>query len=160
MPSSRVRTLGLVLALGTVVVAILGTQYPFNYRLTGFAVHRRWDRIDWSWFPRHPGGEIRFDRDFAVNLVMLIPLGIGFGLWRHARAIRTVAESLMLGILTSGMLEIAQLVTAYRYTSFADVWRNALGCMVGCILALASCRAIRTLMGERITALERRSRSE
>ena len=131
-----------MLALGTVVIAILGTQYPFNYRLTGFAVHRRWDRIDWSWFPRHPGGEIRFDRDFVVNLVMLIPLGIGFGLWRRARAIRAIAESLALGILTSATLELAQLATPYRYTSFADVWRNALGCMVGCLIALMAQRRL------------------
>jgi glycopeptide antibiotics resistance protein len=41
------------------------------------------------------------------------------------------------------MLEIAQLVTPYRYTSFADVWRNALGCMVGCIVALAVHRVVR-----------------
>lgn len=135
MPSSNVRTLGLLLALATVALAILGTQYPFDYRLTEFAVHRRWERIDWSWLPRHPGGEVRLDRDFAVNLVMLIPLGLGFGLWRRARAIRAVAESLVLGVLTSTLLEIAQLATPYRYTSFADVWRNALGCMVGCLLA-------------------------
>lgn len=135
MPS--LRRIGLVLALGTVAVAIFVTQWPFEYRLTTYAVKLRWARIDWSWFPRNAAGDIRFDRDFAQNLVMLVPLGVGFALWRRAPSLRVIVESLALGIVTSATLELAQLVTRYRYTSFPDLWRNSLGCMVGCILALA-----------------------
>lgn len=133
---SQVRAAGLALAIGTVVIAILVTQWPFEYRITRFAVHARWNRIDWSWFPRTYAGDI-FHRDVVLNLLMLVPLGVGFGLWRRAGGRRVAIESLALGILTAATLELAQLATRSRYTSFPDFWRNALGCTVGCLLVLA-----------------------
>lgn len=136
MSSSLVRKLGIALALFTVVVAIVLTQWPFEYRLTSFAMRARWHRIDWSWFPRTDAGDIWFSRDFALNLLMLIPLGIGFAVWRRAGAVRVVVESLVLGILTGTLLELGQLLTRSRYTSFPDLWRNAFGCLVGCLLVI------------------------
>lgn len=137
------RQLGLALAVFTVLVAIVATQWPFDYHLTRFGVSRRWARVDWSWFPRDHRGAIRLDSDFALNLLMLFPFGAGFGLWRRAAALRVTMESLALGTLTSIVLELAQLVTHHRYTAFPDVWRNALGCMVGCMLAIAVERSTR-----------------
>lgn len=137
MGDSNVRRLGLALALGTVAVAIFVTQWPFEYRLTTYAVKLRWTRVDWRWFPRDGAGNIRFDRDFAQNLLMLVPLGLGFALWRRAAAMRVILEALALGIVTSATLELAQLVTRYRYTSFPDLWRNSLGCMVGAMVVVA-----------------------
>jgi len=134
LQSTQVRTIGLVLAVGTVLIAIVVTQWPFEYRLTRFAVHARWNRIDWSWFPR-PHGNV-MNRDFVLNLLMLIPLGVGFALWRRAAVVRVAAESLALGILTGATLELAQLVTRSRYTSFPDLWRNALGCLAGCLVVV------------------------
>jgi glycopeptide antibiotics resistance protein len=130
------RKLGLVLVVFTLVIAFVATQWPFDYHLTRFGIARRWARVDWSWFPRDYRGDIRFDRDFALNLVMLLPLGAGFGLWRRAATLRVIVESLVLGTVTSVLLEVAQLVTHHRFTAFPDVWRNALGCTVGCILAI------------------------
>jgi glycopeptide antibiotics resistance protein len=122
------------------VIAIVATQWPFHYQLTEYAVRQRWHRVDWRWIPRTPAGHFRIDRDFALNLVMLLPLGVGFGVWRRARGVRLVLESLALGIGTSVLLELAQLVTPHRYTTLGDVWRNALGCMVGGLLALYAAR--------------------
>lgn len=136
LPSTQVRTLGLALAIGTVVIAILVTQWPFEYRVTWFAMQARWNRIDWSWFPQTYAGNV-VSRDFVQNLIMLMPLGVGFALWRRAAAVRVMAESLALGILTGATLELAQLVTRSRYTSFPDLWRNALGCLVGCLFLIA-----------------------
>ena len=133
---SPVRRFGLALAFGTVVVAAVATQWPFRYRFTEAAVARRWSRIDWSWVHWTDAGGIVFDRDFAQNLVMLAPLGIGYGLWRRAGRLRVVLEALAIGALTSILLELGQLVTWRRYTSFPDVWRNALGCMVGAMIAV------------------------
>lgn len=118
------------------LIAIAATQYPFHYQLTRFGIGRRWARVDWSWFPRSQSGRGRIDRDFALNLLMLVPLGAGFALWRRAGWLRCVAESLVLGLGVSTVLELAQLLTPYRYTTLADVWRNGLGCMIGCLLAL------------------------
>jgi glycopeptide antibiotics resistance protein len=130
------RKLGLALAVFTVLVAIIATQWPFDYHLTRFGVARRWARVDWTWFHHTPQGRISFDRDFALNLAMLIPLGVGFAVWRRAGALRVIAESLLLGAMISVVLEVAQLVTPHRYTALPDVWRNALGCMVGCAFAI------------------------
>jgi len=135
-PRVPIERIGLAIALGTVLIAIAATQYPFNYNLTLFGIERRWERIDWRWFPRTYKGAIRLDRDFALNLLMLLPLGVGYGLWRSAARLRVIAESLAVGIATSVVLEAAQLITPYRYTTVADVWRNGLGCMVGSILAV------------------------
>jgi hypothetical protein len=133
---ASIRTVGALLAFGTVFVAFVATQWPFQYRPYGASVLRRWSRADWSWWPRDASGDVRIDRDFVLNLLMLVPLGIGFALWRRAGAMRVVVEGLLLGAAISVMLEAAQLVTRYRFTSFADVWRNAVGCMVGCVIGL------------------------
>ena len=143
---ASIRTSGAALAFGTVLIAFVATQWPFQYRLYGESVLRRWSRADWSWWPRDGDGVVRIDRDLVLNLLMLIPLGVGFGLWRRAGAARVVVEGLLLGIAISTMLEAAQLVTRYRFTSFADVWRNSLGCMVGTVLALWILRERRTIV--------------
>lgn len=136
---------GLLLAIGTVLIALAATQYPFNYNLTEFAIHRRWERIDWRWFPRTPMGRVRIDRDFALNLLMLVPLGVGYALWRRTNAVRLAIEAALLGIATSATLELLQLITPWRYTTFADVWRNALGCVVGAIFVVVATRNRATL---------------
>ncbi|HSD86155.1 MAG TPA: VanZ family protein [Kofleriaceae bacterium] len=138
---THLRRLGLGLAAGTVLAAIVATQWPFHYQLTRFAIHHHWARIDWRWLPRTGTGHVRDERDLVLNLLMLIPLGIGFALWRRASGARVVFEALLLGIVTSTTLELAQLATAYRHTTLADVWCNAIGCMAGAIMVVALRRA-------------------
>lgn len=129
MPSPLLRRAGRDLAIGTFLIAIVATQWPFEYRFTRYAIAYRWSRIDWRWFHA-------FDRDFALNVLMFVPLGIGFGLWRTAGRARVMIESLALGTIASSVLELAQLVTRGRYTSFLDVWHNAAGCVLGCGVAM------------------------
>ena len=136
VPRAATARLGLAIFVCTLLLAIVATQWPFHYHLTRFGIGRRWARVDWSWFPRDHRGHVRLDRDFALNLLMLVPLGVGYGLWRRAPALRRIAESLVLGLGFSCALELAQLLTPYRYTSFADMWRNGLGCMIGCALVV------------------------
>ena len=138
-PLSRVRSAGLALAVSTLAIALVVTQWPFEYRLTEFAVRAKWNRIEWSWFPRTSRGTI-VNRDFVSNILMLIPLGVGFGLWRRAAGLRVMVEGLAVGAGVAAMLELAQLATRSRYTSFPDFWRNAAGCAVGCALAQAMLR--------------------
>jgi glycopeptide antibiotics resistance protein len=121
-------------------MALLVTQWRFHFDLRRFGIRVRWERIDWDWFPRTPMGHVRLDRDFLLNLVMLVPLGIGFALWRRASRLRIAGEAFVLGFVTSSLLEIAQLANAYRYTTWADVWRNTLGCVVGALLVVAMAR--------------------
>lgn len=132
----------MALVLGTMAVAIVATQWPFEYRATEFAVRVRWNRIDWSWFPRTHAGTI--NRDFVLNLMMLMPLGAGYALARRAAALRVFVESIVLGGMFSAALELAQLATRSRYTSFPDLWRNTLGCAVACAVVLMLRRASRS----------------
>jgi len=134
---TNVRRLGLGIAAGTFLAAVVATQWPFHYQRTRFGVRRHWAHIDWRWLPRTPMGHPRIDRDMVLNLLMLIPLGVGFALWRRASGARVVVEALLLGIVTSTTLELAQLVTAYRYTTLADVWCNAIGCTAGAFVVVA-----------------------
>jgi glycopeptide antibiotics resistance protein len=140
----NLRKAGLVLAIVTLLIAILATQWPFEYRVTWFALRVRSRRVDLSWFPRRPDGGIRIDRDSVLNLLMLIPLGLGFGLWRRCGGLRLLAETLLVGVLSGAALELAQLPTRDRYPSFPDLWHNALGCLAGGALALAVRRRDRT----------------
>jgi hypothetical protein len=137
------RRIGLALMLVTVAIAVVATQWRFHFDLSGTGIHRRWNDIDWRWFPRTPRGHIRVDRDLVLNLLMLMPLGIGFAIWRRASGWRVVIEALLLGVLVSSALELGQLANMYRYTTFADVWRNALGCAVGAAIEVALRRAAR-----------------
>lgn len=132
------RRFGLLLGIATVLVAIAVTQYPFHYAFTRHNIHGHWRDIDWRWFPRRGRhGPIRLDRDLVLNLLMLIPLGVGFALWRRAPGWRIFVEAIVLGFVVSSGLELAQLVTLYRYTSFADMWRNTVSCAVGALWVLA-----------------------
>lgn len=137
MTSRELRAVGTWLAIGTVLIAILVTQWPFRYQLTSYGIHRRWARIDWSWYHG-------IDRDFVLNVLMLVPLGVGFALWRQAGRVRMLIESLVIGTVTTVVLELAQLLTPGRYTSFLDVWHNAAGCVVGSACALVAIRVQRT----------------
>jgi hypothetical protein len=127
----------------TIAIAIIATQWRFHFDFTRSGIHYRWHRVDWHWFPRTPRGHVRIDRDLVLNLLMLVPLGIGYSMWRRASSWRVVGEALVLGILVSGALELGQLANLYRYTSFADVWRNAFGCMAGALVEVALRRASR-----------------
>jgi glycopeptide antibiotics resistance protein len=128
------RRLGLAMVIVTLVAGVIGTQWPFEYRLTRFALHRHWQKIEWAWFPHH-GRRIDVE-DLVINLVMLIPLGFGWALWRRAARIRVVLEAVVLGAVTGIGFEVAQLPTRYRSTQFADAWRNTLSCMIGCVAGL------------------------
>ena len=141
-PSSTLERFGLALAIFTILVAIIATQWPFDYHLTSYGLGRRWARVDWNRMARRPSGAIRIDRDLYQNLAMFIPLGFGYALWSRARGIRIVITSLVIGLVASSLLEVGQLLTPHRYTTWADVWRNALGCLVGAwaVVAVRSTR--------------------
>lgn len=135
--SADVRRFGLGLCVATLAVAVAVTQYPFHYQITRYAIHYRWiHRVDWRWFPNVHHGHFRMDRDFVLNLLMLVPLGIGYALWRRAPTWRIVIEALLLGAVIATGLELAQLLTPWRTTSLADMWRNTTSCVAGALLVV------------------------
>jgi hypothetical protein len=140
-----VRRFGLGLALFTLAAAVVATQWPFAYDLHGVA--EKWSEVDWRWVHRHADGRVVVDRDFIQNVLMLIPLGVGFALWRRGPAWRIVVEALTLGIAAGVCLEAAQLLTPHRFTQLCDAWRNAAGCLIGAISGLLTWGRTRSGLG-------------
>jgi glycopeptide antibiotics resistance protein len=129
------RQLGQALLAVTWTIAILVTLYPFRFDLdVGSAA-----RIDWRVsYARHN------DRDLVLNLLMLVPLGVGLALVRfgHASIRRIALEAAGIGFGTSLVVETLQIFEETRFPQLADVWRNGFGCVVGAVLvAFAISRA-------------------
>jgi glycopeptide antibiotics resistance protein len=121
------RRVGLGLAAFTLATTLVVTLYPFRFEL-GTA---RWQRIDWRLY--YPGHN---DRDLVLNLIMLVPLGVGLVLARFGRAKRSriVLEAWALGLGTALFVETLQIFARTRFPQVADVWRNGVGCAVGAIV--------------------------
>jgi hypothetical protein len=137
------RRAGLALALFTVFAAIVATQWPFHYDLARDALVEKWHEVDWQWAHHRTDGSLVIDRDCVQNLIMLVPLGVGFAWWREVPPWRVVLEALLLGIATGVTLEVAQLLVPSRFTQLADAWRNALGCATGAAVTVAITRVLR-----------------
>jgi VanZ family protein len=130
-PASRTdaarRRIGLGLTGLTLAVTALVTLYPFHFHLATAS----WGRIDWRlYYPGHS------DRDLVQNLVMLAPLGAGLVLVRFTRigAARIAFEAGALGLATALLVETLQIFERARFPQAADVWRNAVGCVVGALV--------------------------
>ncbi len=139
------RRFGFGLVVFTLVAAVVATQWPFHYNLAHDALVEKWHEVDWQWVHHRADGSLIIDRDCIQNLIMLMPLGAGYALWREARSARVVVEALLLGIATGVTLELAQLLTPSRFTQLADAWRNAAGC---CAPASAAMLALLRLVPE------------
>jgi hypothetical protein len=139
------RRFGLGLVVFTLVAAVIATQWPFHYNLAHDALVEKWHEVDWQWAHHRADGSLIIDRDCVQNLIMLMPLGAGYALWRQpreARPWRVIVEALVLGIATGVALELAQLLTPSRFTQLADAWRNAVGCALGGVAMLALLRLV------------------
>lgn len=126
------------MAMANVLAAAALTLWPFHFRLNAASIARKWARVEWVFF-YYRRGHLTIDRDLILNLLMLLPLGLGFALARSARTPpargrRVLLEALLLGVTVALCLEGAQLLTPHRVTQLADLWRNALGCVLGAAL--------------------------
>ncbi len=126
-PLSLRRQAGLYLVAATWMTALAVTLYPFRFELDVAAV----SRIDWRvYYPRHN------DRDLVLNLLMLMPLGAGWALWRSGRATitRIALEAAAIGVGTALLIESLQIFERVRFPQLADVWRNGVGCIFGAVV--------------------------
>lgn len=119
------RRLGQVLVGFTILTALLVTLYPFRFSAEVASL----SRVDWRvYYPRHN------DRDLVLNLLMLVPLGVGVGLLRVGSSLRRLAlEAAVIGFGLSLCIETLQIFERVRFPQVADIWRNGLGCVVGAV---------------------------
>lgn len=122
-----IRRLGQWLALLAWITALAFTLYPFRFDLEVGSL----SRVDWRFFYRNHS-----DRDLVINLLMLIPLGAGWAMWRVGRAspLRTAFEGGAIGVGTAIVIETLQIFESARFPQVADVWRNGVGCVAGALV--------------------------
>jgi glycopeptide antibiotics resistance protein len=116
-----------------VAFAVWGSLFPFDVRplSAGDAL-----ALFWSAWQTGPASWSR--SDFASNVLLFIPIGLfgcaTFDRWwpdRHTRAILTV---LVLAVLLSSWLEVAQALVPSRTSSVVDVLAETLGAAAGLVL--------------------------
>jgi glycopeptide antibiotics resistance protein len=136
-----VRRVGGFLVLASIAAVLVGTLYPYRFH---FALDHI-SRIDWAIV--HTDRPL-VTRDFVVNILLLVPLGVGWALLRSARPPHVIVlEAIAVGFVVSASIETLQIFTHVRYPQVADVWRNVLGCGAGAVLSTV---ALRKLAASRI----------
>ena len=111
-------TFGYALLLYIVIVVVLITLIPFEFRIP--------DKIQFSWET--------YPEDFFANIILFLPLGFIFRLCRRTNQGRFCINALIFGTLLSVAIEVAQLFVHGRFTSAIDVATNGLGAWLGAII--------------------------
>lgn len=103
-------------------ITLIITLAPFRFAAS--PVHGLTNLWDWS--------------DLVMNVVMFVPIGFVYQLTRPYGVRLNVVRVAILGATLSGMIELAQLFEATRYTSLFDWATNTAGAVVGaCVYTLA-----------------------
>ncbi len=70
------------------------------------------------------------------NVLLFLPFGIFWVLWRRNRSWRLLLETSLLGVALALAIETSQLLLPGRVSQIADVWRNGLGALLGAAVTL------------------------
>jgi glycopeptide antibiotics resistance protein len=116
-----------VLAYLILMIAII-TLAPFRFAST----------------PVHGLNPLWSVRDLVLNVVLFVPIGFVFQLGRARGSAAAWVPALLLGAAVSAAVEVAQLFAPLRFPSLADLATNALGAVLGAVVAA---RATRSLEG-------------
>jgi glycopeptide antibiotics resistance protein len=81
-------------------------------------------------------------RDAVLNVVLFLPLGFVLQLGRPRGSPFAWGRALALGATFSGLIEVAQLFLPERFPSLADLATNALGAVLGALLAARATRRL------------------
>ena len=121
-----------------VAVTLIITLAPF--RFAGAPVHGLTDVWNWP--------------DLAMNVAMFVPIGFVFQLTRPAGSAVRWHRVLVLGASLSGIIELAQLFAATRYSSLFDLATNTAGALLGAGLCMVALQRIEGRSAVRTLALE------
>ncbi len=127
--------LPLVLWIGSALFIIYGTTIPFNFVSSRVVAYEHWTRVVWNPLISPDTGQRVPIPDFVANVLLFTPFGC-FGMWAFRRPRAGWARIVWLGLLSallSTTVEVAQLFTADRVSSVADVLANTLGGILGAI---------------------------
>jgi glycopeptide antibiotics resistance protein len=76
-------------------------------------------------------------KDLILNIVCFIPVGLLVGLLLEKHRL---AKALLVGLLVSLMIEFSQLIWHRGVFDVNDLFNNALGAMIGGVIAVAGIR--------------------
>ena len=134
-PFARTK-LPLVLWIGAALFIVYGTTIPFNFISDRAAVFQHVARVVWNPLISPDTRHRVSIPDFVSNLLLFAPFGC-FGMWALTRPRSAVARITLLVVLSailSTSVEIVQLFTVDRISSFADVFANTLGGLAGALV--------------------------
>ena len=131
-------TFGYALLLYIVIVVVLITLIPFEFRIP--------DKIQFSW--------ATYAEDFFANIILFLPVGFIFRLSRRTNQDRFCINALIFGTLLSVAIEFAQLFVHGRYTSIIDVITNGSGAWLGGLIFVFLKRTLKEERTGRLSALE------
>ena len=112
-----------------VILIVYGSLYPWHFVPHHLAENPLRILLH-SWPPEAPR---YFFEDAVVNIALYLPLG--FAAYLTFR--KSILAPILLGLLLSSSIEMAQLFTPTRITSMADVISNVAGSALGVIVAVA-----------------------
>ena len=127
--------LPLVLWIGSALFIVYGTTIPFNFVSSRAIAYAHWQRVVWNPLISPDTAHRVPIPDFVSNVLLFTPFGC-FGMWALRRprlAWLRIAWLVLLSTLLSAAVEFAQLFTADRVSSLADVLANTMGGFVGAI---------------------------
>jgi VanZ family protein len=133
-PAARTK-LPLVLWIGAALFIVYGTTIPFNFISDRAAVFQHMARVVWNPLVSPDTRHRVSIPDFVGNLLLFMPFGC-FGMWALTRPRSSVARIALLVVLSAVLsmsVEVAQLFTVDRISSFADVFANTLGGLAGAL---------------------------
>src|SRR3954464_2090448 len=126
------RGVGTFIFVVSVLFILFAGTFPFDFRfLSGGVVHQIASAFDWRLNPWDPG---HVDR--RQNIMFFMPFGFGMASVIRIHRLRGLAQIAIIffaGALLSGTVEAAQAFVSFRDPSFADVWCNTLGSVLGAI---------------------------
>jgi glycopeptide antibiotics resistance protein len=132
-------TFGYALLLYIVIVVVLITLIPFEFRIP--------DNIQIYWTTNYS--------DFFTNIILFLPVGFIFRLSRRTNQDRFGISALIFGIFLSVAIEVAQIFVHGRYTQIFDAITNGSGAWLGGFIFVF---LKRTLKEERTARLPVRGR--
>jgi glycopeptide antibiotics resistance protein len=114
-PTRRSSNLGFALLAYMLVLTLMITLVPFRFHWP--------QRFDFLWMD----GWL----DTVTNVILFLPLGFLYQLTRRDAGGPWCLRALLLGLLLSSTIEVAQLFLRGRYSSFIDLVTNGLGAWLG-----------------------------
>ena len=112
------------------------TTWPFEFFSDTAAISAKWAETEWYFLYYDEQGQLIIDHDLILNILFFMPLGAAWGFAGPHRPLwKIVLGALAVGLALSVFVEGLQVLTPDRSTQIADVWRNALGAVLGGLYA-------------------------